>query len=439
MNMILQRIGGAFPEPLESEFLASYKERTLRFVRMGLGVAVFLYLASNAWDYTVDPRNAWKTGLIRAAVSMAFLTTLALSLRPAWFFRVDQPLMAANCILAGTALLAVVTILEGGSQYAVACVLLIFMYVFGFVRLLFSTAVIAAAVITVEYDALAIYLGQPLPALISNNFLLLCGIVIGASTTRLLEGSSRRHFLTRKDLDAEKSRADSLILSIFPRDVAKRLESGERIIAESHGEGTVLFADLVGFSTLARRLSPTHLVEVLNDIFSIIDQLTEQHGVEKIKTIGDAYMAVSGVTNRVVNSAEPMADFALQLLDEIKSYAKAHNYPIAVRVGVSTGQIVNGVIGSKKPSFDLWGDTINLASRMESHGEAGCVQVNETAYWRLQEKYRLEKRGTVNVKGIGEVETYFLKGKKPSHLQLVDEAAAVAAAAAGAPGSEGAR
>src|SRR5436309_195779 len=144
MNIILQHISGAFPEPLESEFLASYKERTLRFVRMGLGVAVFLYLVSNAWDYTVDPGNAWKTGLIRAAVSLAFLTTLALSLQPAWFFRVDQPLMGANCILAGTALLAVVTLLDGGWQYAVACMLLIFMFVFGFVRLLFSTAVIAA-------------------------------------------------------------------------------------------------------------------------------------------------------------------------------------------------------------------------------------------------------------------------------------------------------
>jgi class 3 adenylate cyclase len=429
MGSLQRRITGRFLEPLESEFMGEYKQRTLRFVRMGLGVAVFLYLASNAWDYTVDPRNAWMTGYIRAAVSLALVATLALTFNPPWFFRVDQLVMGANCVLAGAALLVVVIILEGGRQYAVSCMLLVFMFVFGFVRLLFATALIASLLITLIYNATLIFVGESFLSLLSNNYLLLCGIVIGASTTRLVEGTSRRHFLTRKALEAEKSRADNLILSIFPSPIAKRLEAGERIIAESHGEGTVLFADLVGFSSLARRMSPTHLVEVLNDIFSIMDLLTEKHRVEKIKTIGDAYMAASGVTMKVVNSAEPIADFALDLVDEIATYAKAHNYPIAVRVGLSTGQIVSGVIGSKKPSFDLWGDTINLANRMEIHGEAGCIQVNETAYWRLQEKYRLDKRGTVSVKGIGEVEAYFLRGKKQAHLRVIERDAAAGPAA----------
>src|SRR3954447_15740590 len=131
MGSLPRRITGRFLEPLESEFMGEYKQRTLRFVRMGLGVAVFLYLASNAWDYTVDPHNAWMTGYIRAAVSLALVATLALTFNPPWFFRFDQLVMGANCVLAGAALLVVVIILEGGRQYAVSCMLLVFMFVFG--------------------------------------------------------------------------------------------------------------------------------------------------------------------------------------------------------------------------------------------------------------------------------------------------------------------
>ena len=416
---LFRRIAGSFEEPLEREFLGEYKDRTLRFVQMGLAVAVVLYLGSNAWDYSIDPVNAWKGGLIRGVISLLFFAALALTFRPEWFFRVDQPLMAALCILAGIGLLLTTELLEGGRRYGVACILLVLMYVFGFVRLLFSTALISALVVAAVYAAANFYLDVPVAEQITNNYLVLCGIVIGATTTRLLEGSSRRHFITRKALDAEKQKVDELILSIFPPEVAKRLRAGEKIIAESHGEGTALFVDLVGFTTLARRLSPAHVVEVLNELFSIMDRLTEKHGVEKIKTIGDAYMAASGVTVKVANSAEPMAEFALALVDEIAEYARDHNYPVAVRVGMSTGQIVSGVIGSKKPSFDLWGDTVNLASRMEAHAEVGCIQVNETAYWRLQENYRLEKRGTIAVKGVGEIETYYLLGRKPT-LRVVE-------------------
>jgi class 3 adenylate cyclase len=419
-------ITGRFPPDLEPAFLAEYKIRTLAFVRMGLGVAIFMFFGSQAWDHVLDPANAWKSGVIRALVSITFLGTLALTFRPAWFFRVDQPLMGFNCVLGGTGLLGVLALLDGGLDYRLPCIFLILMYAFGFLRLLFTTALAAALVLAAELIALDIYLQVPPAQLFSHAYLTACALIIGGTTTRLLEGSSRRHFMTRRALDAEKKRVDDLLLSIFPAEVAKRLESGEKIIAESHGEGTALFADLVGFTTLARRLSPAHVVEVLNDIFSMMDRLSEKHGIEKIKTIGDAYMAATGVTKRVGNSAEPMAEFALDLLKEIDRYAKAHNYPVAVRVGLSTGRIVSGVIGSKKPSFDLWGDTINLASRMESHSETGCIQVNETAFWRLQEKYQLEKRGTVNVKGIGEIDTYFLRGRKPQ-LTVVGGTAETAA------------
>src|SRR5262249_18631818 len=148
------------------------------------------------------------------------------------------------------------------------------------------------------------------------------------------------------------------------------------------------------------------------DYFSMLDVLTEKHGVEKIKTVGDAYMVASGLGYEHENSAEHIADFALDMIKAIRDYAERHHFPMALRIGISTGQVVSGVLGLKKPLFDVWGDTVNLASRMESHSEAGQIQVSEATYWRLQENYDFVARGAIEVKGVGPVETYFLLGRK---------------------------
>jgi class 3 adenylate cyclase len=250
------------------------------------------------------------------------------------------------------------------------------------------------------------------------NFFLVSTLVSGAAVTFLLEGLFRREFLKSRELDTERAKADSertksdnLIESLFPARVAQRLKAGEAIVAESHGEATILFSDLVGFTTLTRRLAPGHLVEILTDYFSMLDGLTEKHGVEKIKTVGDAYMVASGLNYERDNSAEHIADFALEMVEAIRRYAEQHHFPLALRVGISTGQVVSGVIGLKKPLFDVWGDTVNLASRMESTSEAGQIQVSEATYWRLQENYQLVPRGPIEVKGVGAIETFWLMGK----------------------------
>ncbi len=150
----------------------------------------------------------------------------------------------------------------------------------------------------------------------------------------------------------------------------------------------------------------------------MLDDLTEKHGVEKIKTVGDAYMVASGLNYERDNSAEHIADFALDMVESIREYAERHHFPLAMRVGISTGQVVSGVIGLKKPLFDVWGDTVNLASRMESTSEAGQIQVSEATYWRLHERYQLLPRGVIEVKGVGSVETYYLTGRKAAETVL---------------------
>jgi class 3 adenylate cyclase len=258
----------------------------------------------------------------------------------------------------------------------------------------------------------------PLDLVVVYNFAMISTLISGAAVTYLLERLFRSGFLKSKQLAAERAKSDTLIDGLFPARIAQRLKAGEPTVAESHGEATILFSDLVGFTTLTRRLAPGHLVEVLTDYFSMLDALTEKHGVEKIKTVGDAYMVASGLNYEHDNSAEHIADFALDMVEAVSDYAERHHFPLAMRVGISTGQVVSGVIGLKKPLFDVWGDTVNLASRMESTSEAGQIQVTEATYWRLHEKYDLAPRGAIEVKGVGSVETYFLTGRKTAESDI---------------------
>ncbi len=206
----------------------------------------------------------------------------------------------------------------------------------------------------------------------------------------------------------EQQRSERLLLNILPETIARCLKQNSRTIAEQFSAVTVLFADIVGFTELATRLSPIELVELLNEIFSAFDRLTETHGLEKIKTIGDSYMVVSGLPQPRADHAQAIAKMALdmQLAIQIVNRQKQRNFQI--RIGIHSGSVVAGVIGLKKFIYDLWGDTVNTASRMESHGIPGKIQVSATTYELLKESYLLERRGEIHIKGKGDMETYFL-------------------------------
>jgi class 3 adenylate cyclase len=206
---------------------------------------------------------------------------------------------------------------------------------------------------------------------------------------------------------------ERLLLAILPPSVAERLRSGETSIADSFDEMTVLFADLVGFTELSSRLSAVEVVRVLNEIFSLYDDLADRHGLEKIKTIGDAYMAVGGVTPDAEgrDHAEAVAEMALEMIRATERLAAESGYALGVRVGIHVGPTVAGVIGMRKFIYDVWGDAVNKASRMESSGVPGRVQVTEDTYRRLRGAFAFERRGEIDVKGLGRVTTYFLLEK----------------------------
>ncbi|HAX78931.1 MAG TPA: adenylate/guanylate cyclase [Cyanobacteria bacterium UBA11372] len=217
---------------------------------------------------------------------------------------------------------------------------------------------------------------------------------------------------TLKALRVQQEQSERLLLNILPEEIASRLKQGNSTIADTFTEVTVLFADIVGFTQLSSCVSPTELVVMLNDIFSTFDYLAERHGLEKIKTIGDAYMVVGGLPVPRSDHAEAIADMALDMQQAITEFSKTHDRDFSIRIGINSGPVVAGVIGIKKFIYDLWGDTVNTASRMESHSLPGCIQVTAATYQILEDKYLFESRGSIEVKGKGLMKTYLLQGRK---------------------------
>jgi class 3 adenylate cyclase len=205
---------------------------------------------------------------------------------------------------------------------------------------------------------------------------------------------------------------ENLLLNILPSPIADRLKLNEQAIADHFAEVTVLFADIVDFTHLAASLSPTQVVTLLNEIFSNFDALADKYGLEKIKTIGDAYMVVGGLPSPRPDHAQAVADLALDMQVAISNFRHHHaDRGFDMRIGINTGPVVAGVIGRKKFLYDLWGDTVNVASRMEALGIAGKIQVTETTYSSLKHQFQFQERGPIHVKGRGEMVTYFLTGR----------------------------
>jgi class 3 adenylate cyclase len=202
------------------------------------------------------------------------------------------------------------------------------------------------------------------------------------------------------------------LLNILPKEITEQLKNKAGSIAESFDEATILFSDIVDFTPLSSRISAVELVNLLNEMFSIFDEIADKYQLEKIKTIGDAYMLAGGIPIPRKDHAEAVANMALEMQFKMAEFQAKLNEPLEIRVGIHTGPVVAGVIGTKKFIYDLWGNAVNVASRMESSGLPGKIQVTSATYEKLKEQFILEDRGLVNVKGKGEMQTYWLISKQ---------------------------
>jgi len=291
-------------------------------------------------------------------------------------------------------------------------------------RLLYANAASAAVV-----RALGVSVGEPLSA---DTFERIRRLADGASAEafEVRTDDARTFILTpvripefgfinvygtditaARELEKAHRENERLLLNILPEPIARRLREGERVIADRFEDVTLLFADIVGFTQMSSGLSAAELVEILNRVFSAFDGLVGRYGLEKIKTIGDAYMVVGGLPEHIEDHTARVADMALELRNEIARISSGAGSEIRFRVGMNVGPVVAGVIGVTKFIYDVWGDTVNTASRMEAHGVPDRIHVTHAVYERLRDRYTFEWRGIIDVKGKGPMETYFLLGR----------------------------
>jgi adenylate cyclase len=253
---------------------------------------------------------------------------------------------------------------------------------------------------------------SPLPVWFQSTMIALNVTFAGAVVFGLLATFVRQREEALAALRIEQERAESLLLNILPRSIADRLKADPTTIADQFAAASILFADVVDFTPLSDRLQPAEVVGILDHLFSHFDDLAERYGVEKIKTIGDAYMVAAGVPIPRPDHARAMALLALDMRESMRSEDEVAHLGLEIRIGINSGPVVAGVIGRKRFLYDLWGDAVNMASRMESHGTPGQIQVTGATYALLTEEFELERRGTVPIKGKGDVETWYLVGRR---------------------------
>lgn len=239
---------------------------------------------------------------------------------------------------------------------------------------------------------------------------LFCGIAMGSVAYVVINRAER-------DLAAERDRSDILLNNILPAPIAARLKDSQATIADDFQETSILFADIAGFTKYTETVTPDKLLELLNSVFSEFDDLCDKYDAEKIKTIGDAYMVVAGVPVNCADHAGKLANMALDMQLAIARHNAALGQTLKIRVGIHSGPVIAGVIGKKKFAYDLWGDSVNTAARMESHGIPGEIQVSEATYQLLQPKYHFMERGMIDIKGKGPMKAYLLKGRVESIIE----------------------
>jgi class 3 adenylate cyclase len=347
----------------------------------------------------------------------ALLDTFASSLQ-----KYTQAFMCAVVAISGlgiAAMISITTEAEFGNRFYFTGLILISMWGYSLSRLRFWYAVLANVIIMTGYEFASIEMKKLLESetgiviFTMHNFFFLGANVIGMFASYYLERYTRRDFLQKYTIQAQRDRADKLLYNVLPQRIAERLKESSETIAEEFSSATVLFADIVNFTPISARFGPREVVDMLNELFSHFDELVDKYGVEKIQVAGDGYMVAAGVPTPRPDHATVLAQLALDMLDYVKQQEfLGGRHPIEIRIGLNSGSLIAGVIGRKKYFYALWGDMVNTASRMESHGESGKIQITRETYELVREEFECEYIGEITVKGKGRMEAWHLLAKK---------------------------
>jgi len=401
------------PIKFEAEVELIYAKYLLaRFIplsRLAFVFGIVAFIGYVFWDLMLDPLALSTTGPIRLVAVFHFVVCFALTFIPAIRNNPKYWLIILLYCYCGYIILLVFifSLLPGG-------------FVAGVGGLILGTIFVPAITNGIR-QASGVLLPQLFTALFSMDYLggsgfelinVLAwvggGILFALGFAFLLDVINRNAFYLERKLETEKQRSEALLLNILPVEIASRLKAGEEPLADNHESVSVLFADLAGFTNISRKMSAENVVNLLNDLFSRFDKLVEEHGAEKIKTIGDAYMVATGLGDSVGDHAEKIADLALGMQQAFGEFCQQNQVDLKLRIGAHSGAVVAGVIGKQKFSYDLWGNTVNVASRMESEGVPNQIQLSAETRGMLSGPYQTTLRGEIQIKGHRPRTTYFL-------------------------------
>jgi class 3 adenylate cyclase len=413
MNLRMNPVTLAFERALEAAYRRDTAAQNLRKTRVALVVAGALVGAFGAWDAYRIPDALGVALTIRFGV---VLPLLALVLGLSFLERLKAhigKLVVLAVLVVGVGLVALMLAAPPPPKQTGPMGLILFtMFVYLATRMRFVAAAGASWTVLAVYAATALGVAPAhAPIFRENAVFLVAANLIGMFACYLMESFMRTAFLREWQLAHESEKVERLLRNILPAAIAQRLKRGEVAPADRIPEATVVFADIVDFTAITSALPPERVVEHLNAMFSAFDDLADRFGLEKIKTIGDAYMAVAGVPVRRDDGAEAAAHMALSMLREVERLASdGRGLGFRIRIGIHTGPVVAGVIGRRKFAYDLWGDTVNTASRLEASGVPGQIHVSQATFEKLRAAFDLVPRGPIELKGKGALDTYLLVG-----------------------------
>lgn len=406
----------SFPRRWEEAFLAYRFERSLPFTRLTLGLSVLLYATFGLLDVWMIPNSLGVSWTIRYLV---FCPLAIWVLKRTWSpgFRAEsQRLLLLLTMLAGLGIVGIIAIAsDPGARGYYAGLMLVQFTAYTLLQLRFWNAVVVCTVPLIVYEFQTVALQTFPPEVILNNtFFFVSANALGILAGLFIERALRKDFIQLQLIEVAQKQSETLLLNLLPRPIAERIKRGEDNLVDQFDDVTVLFADLVGFTTLTESIAPSKLIQLLTLLFTAFDRLTEKYSLEKIKTIGDAYMVAGGLPFPRENHTRDTVDMALAMLAAAPELERQVGTKIQLRIGVHCGPVLAGVIGVRKFAYDLWGDTVNTASRLESHGVAGRIHISEAVARRLGAEYTLEARGEVQLKGRSAIRTLLVVGKRPA-------------------------
>src|SRR6185436_1071433 len=428
-NLYVQTNRLYFPEEIEEQFQDDYYNNTRSSTRIALALGLFLYSLFGVMDIYAVPLSRDTAWFIRFAIVAPVIVFVLIASYINLLQKYVQTLMSVAVAVSGLGIVFMIAVTrdtELGNRFYFTGLILICMWAYGLLRLRFWYAVLTNLIIMVGYEYASIVVKQLLETqtglvlFTMHNFFFLGANVLGIFTSYTLERYSRREFLQRYAIQQERDQSDKLLFSILPARIAEQLKLGQETIAEEFSSASVLFADIVDFTPLSANFEPREVVDMLNELFSGFDRLVDKYSVEKIQVAGDGYMLAAGVPTPRKNHAVILAQLALEMLD----YVKRQNFlggrqPIEIRIGLNSGPLMGGVIGRKKFVYALWGDMVNTASRMESHGAKGKIQITRATYELVKDQFECEYIGEIDVKGKGRLEAwYLLRAKTKSKRTL---------------------